>query len=475
MATLCRTCGQEAEHAKGLFDKQGSDVLGNIFKLTGIWINDHPGVPTKICLSCLLDLNDAIAFRELCIKTNISWFEDQDEQEEDTDIVDKEDIHYQEKKINIVPIKTVPIKIVPIKTVPINMVPINSVPVNIVPIRQPHKVMEQGTIPPQHNKKLDKIPVKTIDGPIYPSTAPKGPSPDLVDPLRCEDPIEVKSDTLFSDEESEESRIQEDLVTENQKTITKKFKIQPVIEKRSSSTRKKPSKQPKTCEAQSNNYLEKKPSQDSDRDERSSRHMNEKMMELLLAEDSVEASTVKTKKTEAEKYATRNKWNAVKRANALEKRLYFCDQCGRSFSEKGNFNVHLKRHTGTKEFQCTECDRKEFTQHLLNLHVRIRHRGELPYVCKYCGQRFHNCLKRLTHERNHKESPDHRPHVCPICKKAFKNSQALKNHSVVHTGEQPFHCELCQTSFNRRNALATHKKSKHHRLKLEQQANNLDS
>nr|XP_036675322.1 uncharacterized protein LOC118878097 [Drosophila suzukii] len=32
---------------------------------------DHPGVPTKICLSCLLDLNDAVAFRERCIKTNI--------------------------------------------------------------------------------------------------------------------------------------------------------------------------------------------------------------------------------------------------------------------------------------------------------------------------------------------------------------------------------------------------------------------
>ncbi|XP_044250222.1 transcription factor Ouib-like [Drosophila takahashii] len=453
MPTLCRTCGQEAEHAKGLFDKQGSDILGNIFKLTGIRLTDHPGVPTKICLSCLLDLNDAITFRERCIKTNVSWFEDEDQPQEEIYISDEEDISHQEKSVEILPKKTVPIKIVPIKTVPNNVVSISIFPINNVTVGQTQKVIKQATIPRQGDKKLDKIP--------------KNLSSDLVVPLSREDPLQVMNELLISDKDPEESIIQENLVVENinPKTKTRKSKIQPVIEKRPPSKRKKP----ETSEAQSKNFTEKKPSQESDRKERSARHMNVKMKELLLAEDSDEAPPVTTKKTQADKCATRNKGNAV------DKKLHFCDQCGKSFAEKSNFNVHMKRHTGTREFQCQECDRKEFTQHLLNLHVRIRHRGELPYVCKYCGQRFNNCLKRLTHERNHKESPVHRPHVCPICKKAFKNSQTLKNHSVVHTGEQPFHCELCQTSFNRRNALATHKKSKHHRLKLEQQAEKLNS
>lgn len=122
----------------------------------------------------------------------------------------------------------------------------------------------------------------------------------------------------------------------------------------------------------------------------------------------------------------------------LEQGHYICDQCGKTFSEKGNFNVHLTRHMGVKQFQCQECDRSEFTMHLLKLHVRIKHRGELPYVCKYCGQRFKNCNIRLKHERRHKESPVHRPHLCHICGKAFLDKESLRLHSVVHTGEQPY-------------------------------------
>lgn len=41
MTTLCRTCGQEAEHAKSLFDKEARDVLSNILKLTGFWVGDY--------------------------------------------------------------------------------------------------------------------------------------------------------------------------------------------------------------------------------------------------------------------------------------------------------------------------------------------------------------------------------------------------------------------------------------------------
>lgn len=133
-----------------------------------------------------------------------------------------------------------------------------------------------------------------------------------------------------------------------------------------------------------------------------------------------------------------NRKNEDSGRSNFEQGHYICDQCGKSFSEKGNFNVHLTRHLGVKQFQCQECDRSEFTMHLLKLHVRIKHRGELPYVCKYCGQRFKNCNIRLKHERRHKESPVHRPHLCHICGKAFLDKESLRLHSVVHTGEQPY-------------------------------------
>ncbi|KAH8349167.1 hypothetical protein KR084_011005, partial [Drosophila pseudotakahashii] len=378
MITMCRTCGQEVEHAKALFDKESSEVLYNILTLTGILLSDKPGVPTKICLPCLQDLNGAISFRELCIRTNSSWFDDQDTKE-DFDVQMEEDICKNEVRVKIVPKRT----------------------------------LKQPKGPPQCSKKLDGVMSMTIDDPIDRLNDPDAPSIDVVDPLRCEDSVQEKVEHLPPDGEPGEST--------HEKTI-EDISEDLVINKVSSSTRKKRGR----------------PKEDS--------------------------------KSKAEKYAKRKKLAAEKRAQAKDQKPYFCDQCGKTFSERGNFNVHLTRHKGTKEFQCQECDRKEFTQHLLNLHVRVKHRGELPYVCKYCGQRFDNCLKRLFHERNHKESPDHRPYVCPICKKGFKSTTSLRNHSIVHTGEQPFHCELCQTHFNRRNSLRTHFKSKQHIIKAEEQA-----
>ncbi|XP_020799619.1 transcription factor Ouib-like isoform X2 [Drosophila serrata] len=143
-----------------------------------------------------------------------------------------------------------------------------------------------------------------------------------------------------------------------------------------------------------------------------------------------ESVVIRLPEKKSQKEATRRKWARAKRIHAKEQGLYICS----------NFNVHLTRHTGLKQLECEECGRKEFTLHLLKLHVRIKHRGELPYTCKYCGQRFDNCIKRLRHERGHKESTVHRP--CAICKKAFKDKIALRFHAVVHTGEQAFHCEL---------------------------------
>uniref|UniRef100_B3P0F7 GG16750 n=1 Tax=Drosophila erecta TaxID=7220 RepID=B3P0F7_DROER len=419
MTTLCRTCGQEAEHAKALFDQEGSDVLSNILKLTGLWLRNQTGVPTRICLSCLLDLNDAIAFRERCIKTNSSWFENRGKQEDsDTETASKARNNREGSEVDVGPI--------------------NIVPTNLAPPAQPQKIILQRRIPPERSKKVDGTSLRALEFPNYPLLVPETPHVDVVDPLRCEDPILVKNELLLSDGESEDSINHEEPESEAPQITEEQLRSPQVIEEVHKKRRKLRSKD--SLEECPGNEMAKK--------------------------------TSSRNKSKEDKYATRNNWGAAKRAYALEHRLYFCDQCGKTFSEKGNFNVHLRRHKGTKEFQCKECDRKEFTQHLLNLHVRIKHRGELPYVCKYCGKRFDNCLKRLNHERNHKESPVHRPHVCSTCQKAFKTSTALKDHSVVHTGEQPFHCELCKTFFNRRNALATHYKSKHHRMKVEQQSKN---
>ena len=37
---------------------------------------------------------------------------------------------------------------------------------------------------------------------------------------------------------------------------------------------------------------------------------------------------------------------------------------------------------------------------------------------------------------------------CSVCAKPFASKAALKMHSYIHTGEQPFVCEICGASFN---------------------------
>lgn len=78
---------------------------------------------------------------------------------------------------------------------------------------------------------------------------------------------------------------------------------------------------------------------------------------------------------------------------------YFCDQCGRTFNDKANLNRHLQRHKGVKKFECEQCGYKDYSQHLIKLHTRIKHMGEKPYACKYCDNRFANSMTRLRHQR----------------------------------------------------------------------------
>ncbi|KRF99992.1 uncharacterized protein Dwil_GK13271 [Drosophila willistoni] len=70
MAMLCRTCGQQvhALNSKHLFDEDGMEIIRNIKILTGILITSQADMPENICVNCLLDVNNAIEFRERCIQ-----------------------------------------------------------------------------------------------------------------------------------------------------------------------------------------------------------------------------------------------------------------------------------------------------------------------------------------------------------------------------------------------------------------------
>lgn len=76
-----------------------------------------------------------------------------------------------------------------------------------------------------------------------------------------------------------------------------------------------------------------------------------------------------------------------------------CAHCGKIFTHKGDYNKHLRKHTGVQPFACTVCDRKFATTSNLQRHLRI-HSGNRPFVCEKCNKRFSRKDKLDAHLRS---------------------------------------------------------------------------
>lgn len=74
-----------------------------------------------------------------------------------------------------------------------------------------------------------------------------------------------------------------------------------------------------------------------------------------------------------------------------------CEHCGRQFKDSSNLNVHILRHTGTKNYKCSQCNEKCYTLHLLRRH-QLKH-TEGPYECTFCGLQYSTKSSRVRHER----------------------------------------------------------------------------
>ncbi|CAG9861100.1 unnamed protein product [Phyllotreta striolata] len=81
------------------------------------------------------------------------------------------------------------------------------------------------------------------------------------------------------------------------------------------------------------------------------------------------------------------------------KRILTCEYCKKTFTHKGDFNKHLRKHTKEKPFSCKVCGRKfGHTSNLLR-HQRL-HSGEKPFTCDNCSKKFSRKDKLDCHKRS---------------------------------------------------------------------------
>ncbi|MGH0182337.1 UNVERIFIED_CONTAM: hypothetical protein FKN15_009148 [Acipenser sinensis] len=128
--------------------------------------------------------------------------------------------------------------------------------------------------------------------------------------------------------------------------------------------------------------------------------------------------------------------------------------CGKGFTQFGNFKINQQTPTGEKPYHCSDCGKSFSNSEYLKKHQRV-HTGEKPYHCTDCGKTFSNSEYLKKHQRTH---TGEKPYCCSDCGMSFSLSTNLKKHQRTHTGEKPYCCSDCGMSFSRSDSLVSHQR-----------------
>lgn len=154
------------------------------------------------------------------------------------------------------------------------------------------------------------------------------------------------------------------------------------------------------------------------------------------------------------KYFTQSHFHAHMRVHE-NKREFLCTICGRGFNYAVALEYHMRTHTGEKNYKCDYCGKGFSMKCTLNRHLRT-HTGHRPYKCKYCDRALFSKGELNCHEYTH---TGYRPYHCTHCNKGFTKKHNLKMHLLAHNG--PVVCDLCKKTFLDVECIKLHLKISH--------------
>ncbi|XP_035896079.1 gastrula zinc finger protein XlCGF57.1-like [Anopheles stephensi] len=124
-----------------------------------------------------------------------------------------------------------------------------------------------------------------------------------------------------------------------------------------------------------------------------------------------------------------------------------CPICGQILSKLAHLRRHLKIHTRTKTFSCTQCPKSFARSDNLRAHEK-NHSLERRYKCPQCSQRFKRMDAVKVHMYvRHKLYVETHFHVCSYCNTFFETKEQLDTHIGKHRREKQFVCHSCGKTF----------------------------
>ncbi|TNV85295.1 hypothetical protein FGO68_gene17171 [Halteria grandinella] len=109
--------------------------------------------------------------------------------------------------------------------------------------------------------------------------------------------------------------------------------------------------------------------------------------------------------------------------------LHVCTLCGQGFTRSNRLKLHLLTQHGGQprlKFRCQipGCSREFTEKGNMQVHMR-KHRGEKPFECQYCFKKFTSVGNKRDHERRHLKN---RPYQCEVCLKSYFRRYLLTGH-----------------------------------------------
>lgn len=146
-----------------------------------------------------------------------------------------------------------------------------------------------------------------------------------------------------------------------------------------------------------------------------------------------------------------------------------CLKCSETFENPTLLIQHMLDHGKVEEiFNCSQCVGRNFeSQKILDIHLRIHFAGVSPYSCEMCSKGFNFFYAFELHMKRH---TGEKLYQCKYCLVSYNSLQSFRNHKIFHkdsvikTGVeevQLFRCRHCDLEMTSVQDLHSHNAKQH--------------